>query len=222
MATNPRVVVVTGASRGLGRALVDAFTAAGHEVHGCARSTGVDVRDAAAVDAFAMGIDRAIDLWVNNAGVIGPVGLLADLDADELAEHIETNVVGTINGTLAFLHHRAPDGVLVNVSSPASQYPHPSLAAYCTSKAAIDMFTEVVAANGVRAYAVAPGPIDTDMQAYLRGLDPDRVPGVASWLDYKARNAFMTAEWVAAQILEVAFGDLRPPVRWPVPDPPET
>lgn len=212
------VVVVTGASRGLGKGLVDAFEAAGHRVTGFSRSSGVDVTDPAAVEALAASV-APIDLWVNNAGVLGPIGPLGDLDPAAVARHFEVNVLGVVHGTQAFLRHRAPDGVLVNISSGAAQQPYEGWGPYCAAKAAVEMLTEVTAReSGVRAYAVAPGVIDTDMQAEIRATPAERFPAVDRFHDLKRREAFNTPAWVARQLAELAFGDLRPPVRWRVPD----
>jgi len=214
-----RRIVVTGASRGLGKGLVEAFRAAGHEVTGFSRSTGVDVSDAAAVESVAASV-APIDLWVNNAGVLGPIGPLADADPTEVAHHLEVNVLGVVHGTQAFLRHRSPDGVLVNITSGAAQTPYEGWGPYCAAKAAVDMLTEVVAREtGVRAYAVAPGVVDTDMQAEIRATPPERFPAVGRFQDLKRREAFNSPAWVARHLLDLAFGDRRPPgVRWRVPD----
>src|SRR5262249_54404495 len=155
-------------SSGLGRTLTEEFTAAGHEVHGFSRASGVDARDAVAVEAFAAGIGKPVALWVNNAGVLGPLGRIDQVDAAEMAANIEINVIGYLNGTQSFLRHRSPDGVLINVASASSTYPVASMAVYCTAKAAVHMLTVTTEQHGVRAYAVDPGPMDTVMQEQLR------------------------------------------------------
>ena len=213
------VIVVTGASRGLGTGMVEAFADAGHQVHGCSRSTGVDVTDSAALEAFATGIGAPIDLWVNNAGLLGPMGPLGELDPAAVEEHLRVNVLGVANGTQTFLHHRSDDGVLINISSGAASTPYEGLAAYCASKAAVDMLTEVTAMR-IRAYAVSPGHVDTDMQAEIRSTPAERFPAVDRWHDIKRREAFNSPAWVARHILDIAFGDARPPVIWRVPDEP--
>ena len=211
------VAVVTGESRGLGKGLVEAFRAAGIEATGFSRTTGVDVTDAAAVEAFAAGV-APIDLWVNNAGVLGPIGPLVDADPADVAHHLDVNILGVVHGTQAFLRHRSPDGVLVNITSGAATSPYEGLGPYCASKAAVEMLTRVVAREaGVRAYAISPGHVDTEMQAEIRATEPERFPAVEKWHDIKRRDAFNSPAWVARHLLDIAFGDSRPPVVWRVP-----
>ena len=211
------MIVVTGASRGLGAGLVDAFAAAGHQVHGCSRSSGVDVTDSSALEAFAAGVGAPIDLWVNNAGVLGPLGPVAEVDPADVEAHLRVNVLGVLNGTQAFLRHRSPGGVLVNISSGAATNAYRHWGAYCASKAAVDMLTKVAVEEGVRAHAVSPGLVDTDMQAMLRGTDfPDR----QRFVDAEREGRFNSPAWVAHHLLDIAFGDARPPVVWRMPDEP--
>lgn len=228
--------MVTGASRGLGAGLVEAFAAAGHAVGACARTQPatppgalarpVDVTDPQALEAFAAAVHDElgpIDLWVNNAGVLGPIAPLREAAPAEVAEHLRVNVLGVVHGTQSFLRHSNRDGdaVLVNVSSGAATSPYEGWAAYCASKAAVDMLTAVTAAEepGVRAYAVAPGVVDTDMQAQIRATPAERFPSVERFHDLKAREAFNSPAWVARQLLELAFGTARPEGhRWRIPD----
>ena len=234
----PLVAVVTGAGRGIGAGLAAHFADRGIRLGLCARAeTGrarrgptpwpaaVDVTDAAAVGAFAESVvarfDR-IDLWVNNAGVLDPVGPLADADPAALERHVATNVLGVMHGTAAFARHvrgRAGTGSLVNVSSGAASTPYRGWAAYCASKAAVEMLTEVVgleeADAGLLAFAVAPGVVDTDMQARIRATPEERFPDVARFRRLLDEDAFLTPAWVGACILERCVD---PATRW-VPEP---
>ena len=229
------VAVVTGASRGLGAGLAGSFAAAGHRLGLCARTDpalhdgpdvvarSVDVTDPAAVEAFAVEVAERlgpIELWVNNAGVLGPIMPLRDADPDEVAANLSVNVLGVVHGTQSFLRHRAGEAVLVNISSGAASSAYAGWGAYCAAKAAVEQLTDVVALEepGIRAYAVAPGVVDTDMQAEIRSTPPDRFPTVERFHDLKRRDAFNSPAWVAQQLLEVAFGDARPARRWRIPD----
>lgn len=233
------MIVVTGASRGLGAGLAATFAAAGFRLGLCARSAPAlppgatvvaataDVTDAGAVESFAAEVHQRlgpIELWVNNAGVLGPVRPLRQADPVEVATNLEVNVLGVVHGTQAFLRHRSDhDPVLVNLSSGAATAAYAGWGAYCAAKAAVEQLTAVVALEepGVRAYAVAPGVVDTGMQAEIRATPPERFPAVGRFRQLAADDAFNSPAWVAERLLELAFGDLRPAThRWRVPDEP--
>ncbi len=244
------VAVVTGASRGIGAGMAGHFARQGIRVGLCARSApvapdgadalvaAVDVTDPAAVDGFAgevAGRFGRIDLWVNNAGVLGPIGPLAEADPSALGAHVAINVLGVVHGTASFARHvrsRPGGGTLVNLSSGAATTPYRGWAVYCASKAAVQMLTEVVGleeqASDLAAYAVAPGVVDTDMQALIRATPESAFPDVARFHRLSDEDAFVTPEWVAESIL-VGCVDratrLRPApgrgsVAFRVPDPP--
>jgi NAD(P)-dependent dehydrogenase (short-subunit alcohol dehydrogenase family) len=178
-------------------------------------ATRLDVRDAADVAAFAAAVEArfgAIDLWVNNAGVLDPIAPLREVEPDAARRHLEVNVLGVLHGSRAFVRHlrrRGGEGVLVNVSSGAAQKPYAGWSVYCAAKAAVDRMTECVAleeaAHGLRAYAVAPGVIDTDMQALIRATPAERFPEVDRFLELEREGRFNSARFVAEQILAIAF-----------------
>jgi benzil reductase ((S)-benzoin forming) len=255
-ATSGQVAVVTGASRGLGAGMAVHFASAGVHLGLCARRrpnlvamtrprahngrveppepplvATVDVTDYDALAAFADAVIARfgrIDLWVNNAGVLEPVGPLAGADPYLVARHIDVNVTGVLYGTMVFAGHvrrRPGDGVLVNISSGAATHPYLGWAPYGAAKAAINQLTEVVAreerGNGLRAHSVAPGIVDTDMQAYIRQTDAAQFPEVDHFRQLKRDEAFNSPTWVAEKLLELAFGQLGPvPVLLRVPDEP--
>jgi benzil reductase ((S)-benzoin forming) len=218
------VAVVTGSSRGLGAGMAREFAARGLRLGLCARSrpeppvergvlvASVDVSDAAAVDGFAAAVVERfgrIDLWANNAGVLAPIGPVADASPGALRTHVETNVLGVMYGSAAFARHvraRPGDGVLVNLTSGAATNPYEGWAAYCASKAAVDMFTEVVAREGRRdglwAFALAPGHVDTDMQALIRSSPPEALPAVGRFRQVFEEDRFNSPAWVARFILD--------------------
>lgn len=237
-----RVAVITGASRGLGAGMAAHFAQAGLHLGLCARHrpdlvaktrpraqggrieaaepplvAQVDVVDFDAVARFAdavVGRFGRIDLWVNNAGLLEPIGPVAEADPDQVARNVTVNVTGVLYGTMVFSRHvrsRPGGGVLVNVSSGAGARAYSGWAAYCGSKAAVDRLTEAVAleekAHGLRAHAVAPGVVDTDMQAAIRASDEYRFPEVEQFRQLKVTGGFNSPPWVAEHLLGLAFGD---------------
>src|SRR5262245_8719939 len=113
-----RVAVITGASRGLGQGLATEFAAQGLSLALCSRSRpalpsgvkgvaeSVDVGDARQVGAFARVAAEQlgrIDLWINNAGVLGPIAPLRDIAPDSFAHHMRINLLGVMHGTQAYV-----------------------------------------------------------------------------------------------------------------------
>ena len=142
------------------------------------------------------------------------IGKLADVDPGMVAHHVAVNFVGVANGSRTFARHvrtRPGGGVLVNISSGAATTVYAGWAVYCASKAAVDQLTAVVAEEekdeGLRAYSLAPGLIDTDMQAKVRAASAQSFPAVEKFVEAKRNGTFNTPSWVADAILELAFGD---------------
>ncbi|MAE71865.1 MAG: hypothetical protein CME06_15540 [Gemmatimonadetes bacterium] len=225
-----RIAVVTGANRGLGAGLARAFIKAGLRVAGLARGSlsaesppegehflyrRVDVRAAAAVERFAEEVAASlgpIDLWVNNAGVLAPIGMARDTSAEEFAQHISTNVCGVFNGSRAYLRHlreTGRHGALVNISSGAAHSPYRGWSAYCAGKAAVDQLTRVLAEEegreGVRIFALAPGIIETEMQAFIRSQSEESFPDVGKFIQMFEERALSPPEAPAEALLRLAL-----------------
>ncbi len=186
-------IVVTGASRGIGRAIALACVRAGATVGLGHRSTvdvpdgciplRFDVRDPAAVSAAVASFrEKAgrIDGWVNNAGVNHP-SLLVSADPAKIREQIDVNVLGPIVCAQAvlpvMLEQRA--GVILNVSSVAAVRAARGQAVYAATKGAIESLTRALAVEyarkGIRVHAIRPGPVDTDMLAATKSLAEDEI-----------------------------------------------
>jgi 3-oxoacyl-[acyl-carrier protein] reductase len=189
-------IIVTGASRGIGRAIAIACVQAGARVGVNMRDEApldaalrdsvalpFDVRDADAalrsIEAFAEQCG-GIDGLVNNAGVNIP-GLLVETKREDIDAMFATNVIGTITCMRAVLPHmlRARSGVIVNVSSVAADRPSRGQSIYAATKGAVESFTRAVAVEygrkGIRCHCVRPGAIDTEMLASTRAIAEDEV-----------------------------------------------
>jgi len=197
-----KTALVTGGSRGIGRAIVERLAADGMDVTflyagnteaaddvvASGKRSGraiaadrVDIRDAAAcVDAVERVIERRerIDLLVNNAGVIRD-NLLVALEPDDVAAVLDTNVTGLFNVTRAVAPHMTArrSGRIVNLSSVAATRGGRGQSNYAASKGAIEAFTRALAVElgprHIRVNAVAPGVIDTEMSKDVRELAGD-------------------------------------------------
>jgi NAD(P)-dependent dehydrogenase (short-subunit alcohol dehydrogenase family) len=191
-----KVIVITGATRGLGRALVSAFAVGGHTVAGCGRSDGgvrslrdafgaphafarVDVADADAVQKWADGVLTKFgppDLLVNNAALMNTPAPLWQVPADEFSAMVDVNVKGVFHAIRAFVPAmvKRKSGVVVNLSSGWGRSTSPEVAPYCATKYAVEGLTLALAQElppGMAAIPLNPGVIDTDMlrQAWADG-----------------------------------------------------
>jgi NAD(P)-dependent dehydrogenase (short-subunit alcohol dehydrogenase family) len=176
-----KTVLVTGANRGLGRALVDeALKRGAKRVYAASRQPMVvadervtplvlDVTDRARIQDAVERVE-SLDIVINNAGVSVPDDLS---DRSAFERHLAVNLYGTLDVTRAFLPSLTHShGAVVNIVSLGAVAAVPALPAYSVSKAASLSLTQslraLLAARGVSVYAVMPGPIDTDM---VRDLD---------------------------------------------------
>jgi benzil reductase ((S)-benzoin forming) len=239
-ALDGRVIVVTGASRGLGAGIARRFGELGASLGLCARHepdsptgapalTGaVDVTDALLVDRFAEAVTRSlgpIDLWVNNAGILGPVGPQRDHDPAEVDGAFRINVGGVANGSRSFTRRTRswPPArrVLVNISSGASRSPYEGWAVYGATKAAVDQYTATVAVEEpqVLCHAVAPGVVETAMQEQVRALDERAFPAVDRFRRIHADGRANSPTWVADHLAAILLGTLTPDaVLYRIPD----
>jgi glucose 1-dehydrogenase len=220
------VTLVTGGSRGIGAAVAVRLAAAGHRVGiGYERAMDaaedvarrireeggecllfqVDTSDAGQVDAFFDAVKEdlgPVTGLVNNAGVTGPFGRLADTDPADLRRVVEVNLLGTLlcSRRAAQVMTARGNGVIVNVSSSAATLGSPGdYVHYAATKAAVDALTlglaKELGPDGIRVNAVAPGIIDTEIHA--RTGDPDRARRVAASIPLRRPGQ---AEEVAAAI----------------------
>jgi NAD(P)-dependent dehydrogenase (short-subunit alcohol dehydrogenase family) len=187
--TTQPTALVTGAGRGLGRALARSLLANDwHVIVDARRASHLpavllgaivvpgDVTDPAHRDALSDAVTR-LDLLVNNASDLGPSPLprLAEVPLAAVRQVYEANVLAPLALTQLFLPRlRAAHGTVLNISSDAAVAAYPGWGAYGSSKAALDQLTAVLAAEepGLAVYSVDPGDMRTEMhQAAFPGED---------------------------------------------------
>ncbi len=189
-----KVVVITGASRGIGAAAARAFAQAGAQVALLARTADqiaelaneigpnaiavvCDVADWAAVQAaIAAVVTRfgRLDVLINNAGVIEPIAPLADTDPALWAQAIAVNLSGVFHGMREVLPIMRAQGfgTVITVSSGAATTPYEGWGAYCASKAGALMLTRSAhleeGHRGIRVLGLSPGTVATQMQVTIK------------------------------------------------------
>ena len=205
-ATPPRLIILTGATRGLGRAMAEGFVASGHTVLGCGTSpdgvahlkkllgpphdfTAIDVANGDQVTVWA---ERLLaqhgppDLLLNNAAVMNRNAPLWKVPAAEFDRLIDVNIKGVVNVIRAFVPAMVEKrrGAIVNFSSGWGRSTSPEVAPYCASKFAIEGLTQALAQElpkGMAAVPLNPGIIDTDMLRLSFGGSAGQYPAPAEW-----------------------------------------
>jgi NAD(P)-dependent dehydrogenase (short-subunit alcohol dehydrogenase family) len=200
------IVLITGVTRGLGRAMVDEFVKRKHTVLGCGRSqkgieqlrkqigpphdfAAVDVAEDGQVEAWAerlLGAYGPPDLVLNNAGVINKNARLWEVPEREFSQVIDVNLKGIAN----VIRHFVPEmvkrkrGVIVNFSSGWGRSADAEVAPYCATKWAIEGLTQAFAQelpSGMAAVALNPGIINTDMLQSCFGGSASGYLSPAEW-----------------------------------------
>ena len=234
MTTASHLTILTGASRGLGRAMAEQLLGQpGRQQLLCISRKSDETLAALAQERGATLMQWTLDLaapqpaadrlaqWlttldaqafdsatlINNAGTIAPPRPLADASGTDVAHALRVGLEAPMLLTAAFLRGTRGwrgERKVLNISSGLGRNAMGSQAPYCAAKAGMDHFSravaleEAAAPNGARIVSLAPGVIDTDMQAQLRSSDPDRFPDRTRFvqLDKEGR---LDAPAVAAQ-----------------------
>ena len=227
-ASSSRVALVTGASRGIGAAVVvqlarlgiqpvlavrrpesaadaaAAVRAAGMEplIVRCHVEEAREAREAVAATLARFG---RLDILINNAGVVDPMGPVGGVDVEEWDRAIRINLTGPylmVDAALAALK-QSPAGIVINVSTGAAHAPRHGWSAYCSSKAGLVMLTRSLALewgpNGIAAFGLQPGMVDTDMQGLIRAAQVNEVSRVPREQLGRPERAAKLIVWLADQ-----------------------
>ncbi|HEY6897991.1 MAG TPA: SDR family oxidoreductase [Rhodocyclaceae bacterium] len=233
--TSPTRAVISGHSRGLGAAIAENLLARGIAVLGLARQgnpalaaaypqllqeAALDLADDAALAAwcdggrmaeFLSGCHRG--LLINNAGTVQPVAAPGHQGATAIARAVALNVAAPLMLADAFAALPLAERRLLHISSGAARSPYAGWSVYCATKAALDMHARAVAADalpGLSIVSLAPGVIDTDMQAEVRACDTQAFPLRDRFLALKREGQLSSpaacAERLVSHLLSADFG----------------
>lgn len=221
-----KTVLITGASRGIGEAAAHIFAQAGANVVLTARGKSQIDAIAAAIGDRALAVrcdvskwedvksavDAAVarfgnvDVLINNAGVIEPIGPLIDSNPAEWGHVIDVNLKGVYYGIRAVMPIMAAQGggSVLTISSGAAHNALEGWAHYCASKAGVHMLNKALhregAGKGIRAIGLSPGTVATQMQREIKGSGINAVAQL-SWSEH------IPPEWVARALLWMCTED---------------
>ena len=213
--------VVTGVSKGLGKAIVEELLIAGESVIGIGRKNSIehknyqfiecDLSVKNAVNSLSLGLKGEEIVLINNAGIIGEINRLSQQKSLDLNTILQVNSIAPME-----LAHKLYSQInekdnfsLINISSGAANKSIPSWGAYCASKAALNMLTEnfyleeLELGNHPTVMAVSPGVIDTDMQVNIRATSKDNFSAVQNFIAMKEGNDLFSPKEAAKRLLNI-------------------
>ncbi|MBS0370934.1 MAG: SDR family oxidoreductase [Proteobacteria bacterium] len=225
--------ILTGHSRGLGAAVAEALLARGIPLLALARSdnpalfaahpdlvheTQIDLSDNAALEAWLQTpalrdflADADSTLLINNAGLLQPVGRVGEADANAIIRAVAVNVTAPLLLTNAFVAatRHCADRRVVHISSGAARSPYAGWSVYCATKAALDHQARSMAAEhlpGLRVASLAPGVVDTGMQAEIRASSVEQFPQKERFEALKSSGQLTAPEQAAQRLVNYLLG----------------
>ncbi len=219
------IAYITGTSSGIGKALAETLLKHNHQVIGLSRKQSIkhanythiaiDLSDLKQVKAFEFSANVKDNIiLVNNAGTIGPILPVGRLVADEIIKLNNLNITAPQILCNQFIQKYQANikqsYQIINISSGAGKRPIDAWANYCASKAAIDLFTQTIeielkerGKNNWRVFSIAPGVVDTPMQAFIRNANPKAFLNLQRFIDLKESNSLVSAGDVAIKLMEI-------------------
>ncbi|WP_322042041.1 SDR family oxidoreductase [Paraburkholderia sp. J67] len=235
LSPSPVRAIVTGHSRGLGAALAELLLERQIDVLGVGRSghAALASRECAAAPRFVeasldLANPTAVEQWLasgalenfaqgaqcvvlfNNAGTVDPIAPLGAQDANTIARAVTLNVAAPLMLANAIAAVQAQERRIVHISSGAARNAYAGWSVYCATKAALDHHARAVALDapvGVRIGSVAPGVVDTGMQATIRATRVDHFPLRGRFEELKQTGKLATPGDSARQLIDYALSD---------------
>lgn len=227
------IYYITGTSAGIGKAIAEqALQIENSIVYGFSRTcsiehenykhTSVDLSNINEVNTlkFEKHPDAFKVVLINNAGVIGEIKSIGNQTNESIVKVFNLNTICPVllsNKFIQTYKDISVSIVIINISSGAGRHPIESWAPYCASKAAIDMFSQVLQAeagyesSNIKIFSIAPGIVDTNMQQQVRDSKSTDFPHLEKFIGYKKNGQLATADSVAMKILRIAEKPLEHP-----------
>ncbi|MBI3136131.1 MAG: SDR family NAD(P)-dependent oxidoreductase [Bacteroidetes bacterium] len=226
MQNHLKIAFVTGISGGIGNAIAHQLLQNGFFVFGIGRSNTIreenyqfislDLRKPELVNHFNFPQVQATSyLLVNNAGIIGDILPVGELNAAHFSDVMQVNTVAPqvlINTFIQTFSRQLVPLHILNISSGAGKKPIDAWSAYCSSKAALDMFGEAIKLemtlrerSDFHIHNVAPGVVDTSMQKKIRAASPEKFKASQRFHDLKNNNELVSAEQVAEKLMQLIY-----------------
>ncbi|WCC43214.1 SDR family NAD(P)-dependent oxidoreductase [Tenacibaculum finnmarkense] len=226
------IIIITGGSKGIGKALAQKYASENYTVFSLARTLSevknvqhisVDLTDSIATQTiFTALLDKIIHqnstskitsiTLVNNAGRLGKIANLENLEASDIAKSMQLNITTPFILSGLFIKKTqdlACKKQIINISSGAAKKPYEGWSVYCSSKTAIDMLTKTIALeqaelqNGVKCIAIYPGVVATDMQIQIRNTNETDFKNVQRFIDLMKNKELYTPNFVADTIYKI-------------------
>lgn len=217
------MVIITGTSRGIGKAIAENYLSRGEKVIGIGRNHTIshsnyssiicDLSNPDSVDSVSFPpFGEEPIIFIHNAGILGKVDYFERLKSNEIAEVMQVNLFSGA-ALLQQILQKIPTTQsfkCIFISSGAGKNPIASWAAYCASKAAVDLFCQTIhleeqqlGRTDFHCLSVAPGVVDTDMQAIIRETKEVSFSEVDRFKEYKNSNQLYSTELVAKKLLKL-------------------
>lgn len=227
--------IITGTSSGLGEALATRVIEQKHKLFCISRRENKKLKNLAKelnIDLWYLSFDLSktikikslmddifsgIDIYsaselvlINNAGIVEPIGPLGKYNIEEIQQHVSVNFTAPIALSNEFIRRTGSLNIkksIINISSGAASNPYYGWSLYCSTKAALDMFTKTVGleqtglSNPYNIISIAPGVIDTPMQEKIRDIQPDIFPMKPKFEKLFEENQLVEPSKVASHIL---------------------